>query len=59
MKLSLANFPLEFFYDVDKDQFQMLKDIRDCGFIRLSIHCLDIRMYLCWHRRNTIFTMTN
>ena len=32
MKLSLANFPLEFFYDIDKDQLKMLEEIRDCGY---------------------------
>lgn len=48
MKLSLANFPLEFFYDVDKDQFQMLKDIRDCGYTctdyNIIMQYLDDRM---------------
>ena len=32
MKLSLSNFPLEFFYDIDTQQLEMLEAIRECGY---------------------------
>ena len=32
MKLSLSNFPLEFFYDIETQQLEMLEAIRECGY---------------------------
>jgi hypothetical protein len=48
MKLSLSNFPLEFFYDIETEQLAMLETIRECGYTctdyNIRIEYLDERM---------------